>query len=247
MKNEWDSLNRESDVLIEKGEYKTALIKAKKALELAEKVLGPDHTEILEMVLRLASIYYELKQLKKAKPLLNRAQSMTYVSLAPYIELDDGSEPDRTPEQWEKAEQVLKDLLAITEKVYGSNHIDVARVLDRLALNYEHQRNFDKAEALYERALEIAEKIYGHDNPEIEDYVDSLGMHYYSQGKYEKAEPLFKHSLALREQSDELRGACVEISLDILAGLYRDMGKQKEAKDMHKRAAEIQRKLLGIK
>ncbi len=244
MKNEWDGLNQEADVLIEKGEYKTALIKAKKAFELAEQSLGPTHTDVLEMMLKLASIHYELKQLEKAKPLLNRAKRMTYITLAPYIVLDDGSEPDPSPEQWEKAEQLLKNLLVTTEKVYGPDDIHVARVLTRYALNYSVQGNDDKAESLYERALEIVESIYGNDNPEIEVYVDELGSHYYGQGKYEKAEPLFKRSLALREKSDDLGGSRVYMSLVSLAGLYRNMGKQKEAKEAAKRAAEIRAKRL---
>ena len=240
MKNEWDGLNQEADVLIEKGEYKTALIKAKKAFELAEQSLGPTHTDVLEMMLKLASIHYELKQLEKAKPLLNRAKRMTYITLAPYIVLDDGSEPDPSPEQWEKAEQLLKNLLVTTEKVYGPDDIHVARVLNRYALNC----NDAKAESLYKRALKIVEKIYGNDNPEIESYVGNLGSHYYGQGKYEKAEPLFKRSLALREKSDDLGGSRVYMSLVSLAGLYRNMGKQKEAKEAAKRAAEIRAKRL---
>ena len=180
MKNEWDNLNREVEVLIEKEQYKTAVIKAKKALELAEQSLGQDHPDILDMMLRLASIYYELKQLKKAEPLLKRAQEIADVTLnSQSVSIDDGPWSEISQEQLEKAEPILKRLLVITEKVYGPDEVDVAVALERLASNYSEQGNDTKAESLYKRALKIVEKICGPDNPEILLYVDNLGFNYY--------------------------------------------------------------------
>jgi tetratricopeptide (TPR) repeat protein len=245
MKNEWDILNQEVEVLIEKEQYKTAVIKAKKALELAKQALDPYDPDILGMLLKLAEIYHSLKQLKKAEPILKRAQEIADVTLnsqSIWID-DDGPWSEISQEQLEKAEPILKRLLVITEKVYGPDDVDVAVALERLASNYSEQGNDTKAESLYKRALKIVEKICGPDNPEILLYVDNLGFNYSHQGKYEKAEPLFKRSLALHEKSNALDGLLVSMSLANLAGLYRDMGKDKEAKEADKRAAEIEAKI----
>jgi len=248
MKNEWDILNQEADVLIEKGQYKTAVIKAKKALELAEQALDPDDPNILSMLLKLAEIYHSLKQLKKAEPILKRAQEIADVTLnSQSVSINDGPWSEISQEQLEKAEPILKRLLVITEKVYGPDDVDVAVALERLASNYSEQGNDTKAESLYKRALKIVEKICGPDNPEILLYVDNLGFNYYHQGKYEKAEPLFKRSLALHEKSNALDGLLVSMSLANLAGLYRNMGKDKEAKKADKRAAEIDAKIKAKK
>jgi tetratricopeptide (TPR) repeat protein len=248
MKNEWDILNQEVDVLIEKGQHETAVIKAKKALELAKQALDPYDPDILGMLLKLAEIYHSLKQLKKAEPILKRAQEIADVALnSQSVSIDDGPWSEISQEQLEKAEPLLKRLLVITEKVYGPDDVDVAVALERLALNYSEQGNDTKAESLYKRALKIMEKICGPDNPEILLYVDKLGSNYYGQGKYEKAEPLFKRSLALHEKSYALDGALVSMSLANLAGLYRDMGKDKQAKEADKRAAAIEAKIQSEK
>ena len=44
--NEWEALNKEVMSLYRKGQYDRAVVVAKKALDVAEKTLGPDHPSV---------------------------------------------------------------------------------------------------------------------------------------------------------------------------------------------------------
>jgi tetratricopeptide (TPR) repeat protein len=48
--------------------------------------------------------------------------------------------------------------LAILEKGYGPDHLDVARSLNNLAGLYENQGRYTEAEPLFQRSLAIREK-----------------------------------------------------------------------------------------
>src|SRR5437660_1705048 len=56
--------------------------------------------------------------------------------------------------QYEKA-------LALAPKVYGSDHIETAALMNSLALLYKQQGEYAKAEPLYHRSLEIREAKLG--------------------------------------------------------------------------------------
>ena len=54
---EWDILNQEAVDLYAKGQYGRAVIVAKKALEIAEKNIGPHHLDVAMSLNNLAEVY----------------------------------------------------------------------------------------------------------------------------------------------------------------------------------------------
>ena len=57
--------------------------------------------------------------------------------------------------------------LAIKERIYGTDHLEVATSLVNLAEVYRKRAEFDKARLVHERALRIRERSLGSRHPDI--------------------------------------------------------------------------------
>ena len=71
--SEWKILNREFASLYQQGQYDSAVVVAKKALEIAEKNVGPDHPDVATSLNNLAELYRATGRDKKAEELELRA------------------------------------------------------------------------------------------------------------------------------------------------------------------------------
>ncbi len=90
-----------------------------------------------------------------------------------------------------------KALLALREKVLGSEPIAIAEALNQLTILYIEEGEFAKAEPVAQRALAIREKRLGAADPDVAEAANMLGMVYKENGDYDKAEPLFKQAFSI--------------------------------------------------
>ena len=74
-----------------------------------------------------------------------------------------------------EAEPLYQRLLAIEEKIQGSDHPDVATTLYRLAKLYHAQGKSTEAEPLYQRALAIRDRVMGPTHPDVVMILESYG------------------------------------------------------------------------
>ena len=90
----------------------------------------------------------------------------------------------------------------------GSDHPDVAKQLNNLALLCQNQGKYEEVERsvekngnssdesvfhrYYQRALEIYESKLGQDDPNVAKTKNNLASAYLKQGKYKEAEILYK-------------------------------------------------------
>ena len=80
---EWKILNREVASLYQQGQYDSAVVVAKKALELAEKNVGPDHPDVAMSLNNLAELYRTQGQYVQAEPLYKRALAIYEKAFGP--------------------------------------------------------------------------------------------------------------------------------------------------------------------
>ena len=102
--------------------------------------------------------------------------------------------------QYQEAEPLLQDALAIGETRYGRDHPDTTYLLNNLALLYHEQGKHEQAQPLYQRALAIDEKVLGPEHPDTADTLNNLAILYDEQGKHEQAQPLYQRTLAIYEK-----------------------------------------------
>ena len=79
-------------------------------------------------------------------PLFSQEAAILLTNIASYLD-------DRA--QYPVAELLYQRALAISERVLGPEHAEVARILNNLAILYRNQRKYEQAELLYQRIRSI--------------------------------------------------------------------------------------------
>jgi uncharacterized membrane protein len=80
---EWKTLNDEVKSLHRQGRYDQAVVVAKKALQMAEQTVGPNHPAVAESLNNLAALYQAQGQYAEAEPLYKRALAIQEKALGP--------------------------------------------------------------------------------------------------------------------------------------------------------------------
>jgi tetratricopeptide (TPR) repeat protein len=102
--------------------------------------------------------------------------------------------------QFQEAEPLLQEALAIGEKKHGVDHPNTSYLLNNLAIVCSDQGKYEEAEQLYQRDLAICEKVLGPEHLSTATTLNNLASLYSEQGKYEEAEPLYQSALAIYEK-----------------------------------------------
>jgi tetratricopeptide (TPR) repeat protein len=104
---------------------------------------------------------------------------------------------------FQEAERIHLQSVALRERDLGPNHPEVATCLNNLALVYTDRFEFATAEPLLERCLQIMKAAVGFDNPELSLALNNLGMCYLRSRKYIEAQPVLEQALALEQGTSE--------------------------------------------
>ena len=80
---EWKTLNDEVMSLYKQGRYDRAVVVAKKALQVAEQAVGPDHPDVATSLNNLAVLYKAQGQYAQAEPLYKRSLAIWEKALGP--------------------------------------------------------------------------------------------------------------------------------------------------------------------
>lgn len=232
------------------GLYKDSESLLKKALEIREKLLGTEDTQVAESLISLAILYEQQGKFDEAKQISNRSLEIREKALTPdhpdiAVSLHRLARIHHKQGALDEALPLYMRSLEIREKALGPNHPDVAESLRDLGILYYMKAQYSEAESLYKRALTIRETILGPDHPDVGRSLNSLAALYFTQGRYDEAEPIYKRALAIREKTLGSVHPEVAICLNNLALLYYKQNKLSEAEAFHKQALEIREKTLG--
>ncbi|HEU4322171.1 MAG TPA: tetratricopeptide repeat protein [Roseiflexaceae bacterium] len=140
---------------------------------------------------------------------------------------------------------LYKRVLAISERVLGSDHPQTAWSLNNLAYLFQAQGAYEQARPLYERALAIQERVLGSDHPQTAACLNNLALLHHAQGAYGRALPLLERALAVRERVLGSDHPDTATSLNNLAGLHRAQGEDERALPLLERALAISERVLG--
>ncbi len=133
--------------------------------------------------------------------------------------------------EYKKAEKWYKEVLGISEKLFGENRPDTASSYNNLAVAYKRQGEYEKAKVLYEKSLRIREEVLGENHPDTANSYNNLAGVYERQGEYEKAKVLYEKSLRIREEVLGENHPDTATSYNNLAGVYERQGEYKIALD----------------
>jgi len=212
------------------------------AERLFEQGLGQDKARAAEAAFQLGQLAESRIDYASAKKYFGEAiklqpENAQYLNAAGFMAYTLG--------QYEEAQPLLEQALAIRKKALGPEHPDVATTLRNLAELYGVQGQYAKAEPLDQQALAIDKKALGPEHPSVASDLNNLAVLYKTQGQYAKAEPLLQQALAINKKSLGPEHPDVAASLNNLAVLYSDQGQYRKAETLYQQALEIRMKALG--
>ncbi|WP_237342887.1 tetratricopeptide repeat protein [Wolbachia endosymbiont of Folsomia candida] len=141
-----------------------------------------------------------------------------------------------------RKKELLERALGAFEKHYGSENVEVARILVNLGNAYGDLGNTQKQKELLECALGIFEKHYGTENFEVARVLVNLGNAYGDLVDPQKKKVLLERALKIFEKHYGPEYFEVAKILINLGNAYGDLGNPQKKKELLERALEIQQK-----
>ncbi|WP_437312110.1 tetratricopeptide repeat protein [Sorangium sp. So ce388] len=232
------------------GRYDEAIPLARRALELREKALGPEHPGVAINLNSLAGLLQTKGDYAAAEPLYRRALAIQEKALG--LEHPDVAQSlnDLAELLWAKgdyaaAEPLFRRALAIREKALRPDHLDVATSLNNLAGLLWIKGDYAAAEPLFRRALVIFERTLGPQHTHVAINLSNLASLLQAKGDYAAAEPLYRRALAIFERTLGPDHPDVATTLNGLASLLEAKGDYAAAELLYRRALAIVEKAFG--
>jgi nephrocystin-3 len=148
---------------------------------------------------------------------------------------------------YEHAEPLLRRALAISERIYGSSHANVASDLNNLAWLLKETNRLSEAEPLMRRALVIDEQSLGAQHPHVARDLSNLALLLHATNRLREAEPLMQRALAISEHNFGTNHPDVFRDLNNLAGLMYGANRVGDAEPLLRKAIVASEKTFGTK
>jgi len=145
---------------------------------------------------------------------------------------------------YDKAEALHRQALAMRKQLWGNEHAEVADSLQGLAHTLETHGRAPEAEPLYREALAIRGKVFGPEHPDVAASLNGLASSLESQGKFDEAVATFRKALVLRRKLYGQEHPDVATSLDGLAYTLGKAGQLAEAEKLEREALAMRRKIF---
>jgi tetratricopeptide (TPR) repeat protein len=129
--------------------------------------------------------------------------------------------------------------LAIKEREFGPDHLEVASPLVNLATAWSDLGQPGKTRDLNERALAIKEREFGPDHLEVAGILVNLGNAWSALGQPAKAHELYERALAIEEREFGPDHPQVAGILVNLGTAWSDLGQLGEARKFYERCASF--------
>jgi CHAT domain-containing protein/Tfp pilus assembly protein PilF len=228
-----------------------AISLAERALNIAEKNLGPEHGVTAMSLSTLAQLYDQKQD-------YNRAESLYLRALAIAEKPGSGLEPffvasilngvgrlcDLRGDSL-GAEAMHKRALAIQEKSLGPEDPQLASTLTSLGVIYQTRGDYAQAERLLLRALALREKAAGTEEIFIIQSMKSLASLYETKGDFDKAGLLLQQVVTRLEKLVGPDNPIMAATLSDFAIHTKNQGDYVKAEQLYQRAIAILEKAHG--
>lgn len=143
--------------------------------------------------------------------------------------------------QYDEAEPLYEQALAIRSQLLDARHADIAQSLHHLGLLYIEQDKYEQAEPPLIRALEIYKETLGWEHSSVASVLTSLAVLYDNEGKFDQSEPLYHQALDIYQRVVEPMHPDVATCLNNLGWLYLAQGKYAQAEPLYHRSLAIRK------
>jgi DNA-binding SARP family transcriptional activator/tetratricopeptide (TPR) repeat protein len=213
----------------------------RRALEILERNLGPDHPAVAAALNDLAILLHYAQRLDEAEALYRRALSIDErqhggAHPATALRLHNLALLLHETNALAEAESMLRRALSIDEGRLAPDHPDVAGDLGSLGWLVLETGRIDEAEPLLRRAVTLREAAFGNRHPAFAHALADVAVLLHDAGRFAEAEPLFHQALAIYEAGYGPDHPVVAATLNNIAELRAAGGRGDEAEALYRRA-----------
>ncbi len=144
---------------------------------------------------------------------------------------------------YEPAEHLLKSALAIREKEFGPNSLEVSDSLNRLGNVYRMYGQLAPAEAALSRALRIREQLSTGPNADLADAYNNFGLLQYQLGHYQVALTTLQRAIDTHRAVNGEDTESIAVALNNRALALRNLARYADAEKEIRKAIRIKRDL----
>ncbi len=240
-----ETLEAYGQLLKNQRAYREAIGAHRRALEIREAILGPEHPRVGQTLRNLGTVVRYADGVEQGLPYMERAVSILEKALGPnHPSLADALSivglALRELERFDEAERAFERSLEIRQAALGDEHPLVAESLNSLALNAKSTGRFDRSRELYERTIAVQEAALGRDHgdlaPSLTGYAELLHR---DLGDAESARPVFERVVELRIKNLGAEHSFVALALHNLTRLLVEEEEYAEALPLLERALAI--------
>jgi tetratricopeptide (TPR) repeat protein len=232
------------------GRFTEAELLFKRSLEIYQKTLQGDHSDIAACLNDLGCRRWFQHRYADAEEVHKRALDIRQKILGADHHLVAQSLNNLAVDylhqgKVDEAQPLFERARNIWETALGSDHPEFAWGLHYLARIRCIKGDYLQAEALCKQSVSIKVKRLGQDHSDVSFVLNNLAEIYRRQRKYSEAEEACKQAIRIRETTYAHNHTLVAESIDILANIYKDRGNYADAQSLFREALDIYRRTLG--
>ena len=147
--------------------------------------------------------------------------------------------------QWNKAEELQVQAVAMRRRVFGEEHPAMLTSMANLASTYRNQGRWMEAEKLEVQIMEMSSRVLGGEHPDTLISMANLASTYWNQGRWTEAEKL---EVQVMETRKRVLGEEHPDTLTIMANLastFWNQGRWTEAEKLEVQVMEASSTVLG--
>ncbi len=142
---------------------------------------------------------------------------------------------------YDAADSLNRQVLAMTRALYGERHPRVAEELMNLGATEQERGHYKESEQLFRQALDISTSYYGADHYRTAGNLTYLGRSLLLQNRYDEARAPFERALAIRERVFGASHPMVANTLNEIGSMAIRAERYPEAQAMYERVRAIYR------
>ena len=220
------------------------------AVEIRERMLGPENPDTLRAMHRLCRPLREQGKYAEAEKLQRQTLDVQRQLLGPEHPDTLVSEAELATilyneARYPEAEKLGRDALAAERRVLGNEDSDTVWSMDILASIYFDEGRLSEAEKLYQEAVENRRRVLGPDHPDTLAAMDGYATTLATEHHNEEAEKLLRETLSIRQRVLGPEHRDTLMSMNNLGSMLFIEGQYGEAEKLEDETLNIQRRVLG--
>ena len=232
------------------GLYPRAQLLLQQAVEIRQRVFGPEHPDTLEAMDNLGWVLDEEGHYAEAEKLDRETLEIRRRVFGPKHRITLASMNDlavilMNEGHYAEAEKLDRAALDVQRRVLGPEHRDTLGTANNLALVLNKEGHYAEAEKLDRETLDVQRRVLGPEHRETLASMHNLATVLMNEDRYAEAEKLFRETLDVQRRVLGPEHPHTLLSMNKLATVLMDEGQYADAEKLDRETLDVQRRVLG--